>query len=161
VEGNNEVKKIEALAESSRHAFSNAFEYKWDNLERVTRDWFMQKLLPMFLDSFKTNLSNLNGILKGQFDKRVRESDLFFPIGANVGQNPVSIDQLLQFHATMKMGSLSWVPNNMEKFLREHKEPLLQQLSKLSLFDSILNMKFKNRGLRGRIIDRLIEIHET
>lgn len=60
-----------------------------------------------------------------------------------------------------KHGSLSWVPNNIEKFNREHRENFIKMLSELSLFDKILNMKFKDRFLRGRIIDRLLEINET
>lgn len=93
--GNEEFKRLKELALKSSEEFYKAFGYKSDTLRDRTRDWFMTQLLPMFLETFKMNLVGLNGILKEQFDRRVRESDCFFPDATNVGSQPVSIDQLL------------------------------------------------------------------
>lgn len=62
-------------------------------------------------------------------------------------------------------GSWLWVPDNIEKFERDHKEKFLNNLKELQLYDKILTVKNGNRffgsNMRGSILDRLIVINET
>jgi hypothetical protein len=58
----------------------------------------MNKLLPNFIEGLAGTLKTINVVLREQYDKRVREGDMFFQANGNIGRNPVSIDQLLQFY---------------------------------------------------------------
>lgn len=69
------------------------------------------------------------------------------------------------FASLEKHGSWLWVPDNIEKFNRDHKEKFLKNLKELQLYDKILSVKNGDRSfgssMRGSILDRLIVMNSN
>lgn len=166
-EGNDEVRVLTVKYEASRRVVDRVFRVRMDELEKYARKWYMETLLPMFMSGLMSTFTNLNLILREYYDRRVRESDLFFKLEGNIGKNPVSIDQLLTFYETyQRHGSLLWVPENPDKFNREHRDKFFSLLSDLELYEKILLIKSKaNKPSKqptiGTILDRLNVINKS